>query len=66
MPKCCKYGKFFFVNEADYKALFSVAAREFGRRGGRCKNPRKGFGSGDNARKAALARWAKAKRKKGK
>lgn len=53
------------MNEADYKALFSIAAREFGRRGGRCKNPRKGFGSNGNGRKAALARWAKA-RKSGK
>lgn len=30
-----------------------------GRLGGLKKNPRKGFGSGDNARKAALARWRK-------
>lgn len=29
------------------------------RLGGMRCNPRKGFGSGDNARKAALARWHK-------
>ena len=31
------------------------------RLGGLKKNPRKGFGSGDNARKAAQARWNKIK-----
>lgn len=29
------------------------------RLGGMRSNPRKGFGTGDNARKAALARWHK-------
>lgn len=29
--------------------------------GGLKKNPRKGFGSGDNARRAALIRWSKNK-----
>lgn len=53
------------MKEADEKLLLSVAARVFGRRGGLVRNPRKGFGSNGNAKKAALARWAKA-RKQGK
>lgn len=51
-----------------YKLSLSEADRNYFRRcgakGGRVRNPRKGFGSGDNARKAALARWAKRKQDK--
>lgn len=49
-----------------YKLSLSDADRNFfrscGRRGGLKRNSRKGFGTGDNARKAALARWAKRKK----
>ena len=51
-----------------YKLSLSEADRSFFRRcgakGGKVRNSRKGFGSGDNARKAALARWAKARKGK--
>lgn len=49
-----------------YKLSLTEADRNFfrvcGRRGGVKRNPSKGFGSGDNAKKAALARWAKRKK----
>lgn len=32
------------------------------RLGGLAKNPKKGFGTGDNARKANLIRWGKVKK----
>lgn len=32
------------------------------RLGGLARNPKKGFGSGDNARKANLARWSRVKK----
>lgn len=51
-----------------YKLTLSPEDREFfrlaGRKGGLKRNPTKGFGSRDNARKAALARWAKARKSK--
>lgn len=56
------FGIFDAMKEADEKLLLSVAARVFGRRGGLVRNPRKGFGSNGNARKAALARWAKVRK----
>lgn len=46
------------------QADLSAALSEWGRRGGRARNPRKGFGTGDNARKAVMARWAKYRAKK--
>ena len=51
-----------------YKLSLTPEDRNFfrlaGRKGGLKRNPSKGFGSGDNARKAALARWAKVKKSK--
>ena len=51
-----------------YKVTLTPEDREFfrlsGRKGGKRRNPFKGFGTGDNARKAALARWAKVKKLK--
>lgn len=50
------------------QASLSPEVREFlrlaGRKGGSRRNPFKGFGTRDNARKAALARWAKIKKAK--
>lgn len=51
-----------------YKLSLSDADRDFflrcGAKGGKVRNPRKGFASGDNARKAALVRWAKVRKSK--
>lgn len=41
------------------REMFTQAAKYFGSLGGRKRNPRKGFGSGDNARRAVAVRWAK-------
>lgn len=41
------------------KKIFAAYGRKGGRKGGLVHNPRKGFGTGDNARKAVAIRWAK-------
>lgn len=50
------------------KLSLTPEVREFfrlaGRKGGKRCNPFKGFGTRDNARKAALSRWAKVKKAK--
>ena len=46
------------MTEAEKTALRS-AAKILGSMGGRKRNPLKGFGTGDNARKAVNARWEK-------
>ena len=60
--------KIWYFYDMAYKLTLTPADREFfrrsGRKGGLKRNSSKGFGSGDNARKAALARWAKARKAK--
>lgn len=45
------------VDDSIMRNLIKTYLREVGRKGGMVHNPRKGFGSNDNARRAALARW---------
>lgn len=49
------------ISDAELKQLQKEYYHIRAKLGGLKKNPRKGFGSGDNARKAALVRWHKIK-----
>lgn len=43
------------------REVHKLASRLGGLVGGKVRNPRKGFGTGDNARRAALARWGRSR-----
>ena len=58
---------FCYFESMPFKFNLTAEERDFlrrcGRKGGMKRNCNKGFGTPGNARKAALARWSKAKRK---